>query len=315
MSALGFLAGSLFGLLLLAGSTQTDEIPANARLDGAIKLNIQLEGSLQNPAFSPDGRQIVFTRFRDGYNLGPSDLFVFQISNGALRALVSDGSANINLPGAAWNGTRKSIVFSSDRGAHDEIFIIAANGKPGDEVQLTNRFDLQAFEPSYSPFGRWVVFESHEIDVEAGTISKVWHDGGRQIVKLSEVGQVIKQPNWSPRGDKILYQQLQDGDWAIWSMNVDGSQKLRLTPQGWSATDAVFLADGSGIVFSAENQNIELANIFRAQVSGGVPEALTQFEGYDGAPSISNDGSLVVFESSVVEPDESVGTSLWMKGL
>jgi len=32
------------------------------RQDGAIKLNIDLVGSLQNPAFSPDGNSIVFTR-------------------------------------------------------------------------------------------------------------------------------------------------------------------------------------------------------------------------------------------------------------
>jgi len=34
------------------------------RNDLAVRIEIDLSGSLQNPAFSPDGKSIVFTNFR-----------------------------------------------------------------------------------------------------------------------------------------------------------------------------------------------------------------------------------------------------------
>src|SRR3990172_3830136 len=42
------------------------------REDGARRVNISVEGSLQNPAWSPDSNSLLFTRFGDGYNAGPA---------------------------------------------------------------------------------------------------------------------------------------------------------------------------------------------------------------------------------------------------
>lgn len=139
------------------------------RPDGAIRLNIPLSGSLQNPAFSPDGR--------------------------ALRVLVSDGSTNVSLPGASWNARTRTIVFSSTRGDHDEIFMIKANGRPGQEVQLTNRANLYIINingsatrrltnsshydgaPSVSPDNRTVAFESTSGDPDRSLGSQIWITG------------------------------------------------------------------------------------------------------------------------------------------
>ena len=135
------------------------------RQDGARQLPIDLRGSLQNPVFSPSGEWLLFTRFRKGYNRGASDLYLYHLESETLKPLVSDGSSNVNLPGSSWN-RNGVITFSSDRGRHDEIFVITVNGAPGEEQQATNRADLQAYEPSFSPDGKWVVFESHRIDDE-----------------------------------------------------------------------------------------------------------------------------------------------------
>ncbi|HHG83573.1 MAG TPA: hypothetical protein ENJ82_02390, partial [Bacteroidetes bacterium] len=50
-------------LLILFSACQRWKKFEKNRADSAIILEIDLEGSLQNPAFSPDGKSIVFTRF------------------------------------------------------------------------------------------------------------------------------------------------------------------------------------------------------------------------------------------------------------
>jgi len=175
------------------------------REEEAFKLEISINGSLQNPAWSPDGGSVLFTRFRNGYNVEPADIFIINVGDNSIKTLVSDGSGNINLPGSAWNSVTHKIVFASTRDPHDEIFIIDEDGIPGDEVKITDREDLVAYEPSFSPDGEWVVFESHQLDVEGdGVTTKYKVDGTGSYQTLTDINEDCRQPNWSPAGDLIL---------------------------------------------------------------------------------------------------------------
>jgi len=287
---------------------------AQTRQDNARLVPIELSGSLQNPVFSPDGQWLLFTRFRAGYNRGASDLYLYELSGGTLRALVTDGSSNVNLPGSSWNGARGLIAFSSTRGDHDEIFVIPADGASGQERQVTARDDLQAFEPSFSPDARWVVFESHKIDDARGAITKYRLDRG-EYVALTDAAHVLKQPNWSSDGKSILYQAERDGEWAIFLLPASGGAAQRLTGPGISATDAVFSPDARWVYFSGETEAINLANIFRIRRAGGAVEQVSFSTGYDGAVSVSPDGRRIVFEASGRDPEHSRGTRLWILDL
>ncbi len=283
------------------------------RHDTAVKLNINLSGSIQNAAFSPDGKTIVFTNFRNGYNSPPSDLYTFNLETHELKPLMVDENSNVNLPGTCWNASINSIVFSSDKEPHDEIYIISDTGLSGDEVQITKRNDRMAFEPTFSPDGKWIVFESHKLDEEKnGIITKYKLDGALGYINLTLSGEDSRQPNWSPKGDKILFQKKENNLWNVWTMKIDGTDKTKITDFEGNKTDAVFTPDGRYIIFSYENSNVKLANIYKVPVTGGIPIQITNHDGYDGAPTISPDGTKLIFESSPTDPDESDGTSLWL---
>ena len=300
-------------LFLSCGGGKKSSGSSFERGDDAVQLDIPLSGSLQNPAFSPDGSSVVFTRFRNGYNEEPADLFKFDLQTGALTTLVSDGSGNVNLPGSTWNGPTNSIIFSSSRDPHDEIFIISGSGSPGSETQVTSRSSLQAFEPSLSPDGLTTVFESHMVDVEGnGVIFKYKIDGSSQYIPLTASNEDARQPNWSPAGFVILFQKHEGVELInIWTMDSDGSNQTRVTSGPGEKTDACFTPDGQSIVFSSDFE-LDFSNLYRIPITGGPPLRISFFEGYDGAPSISPDNQKLVFESFGGDPDGSSGTTIWI---
>jgi len=283
------------------------------REDTAWEIPLSLGGSLQNPAWSPRGDSLVFTRFRNGYNNDPADLFVLDFADDSARSLVSDGTGNVNLPGTCWNPITNLIAFSSSRDPHDEIYAIVADEDPGGETRITSRIDTVAYEASFSPIGEWIVFESHLLDVEEnGIITKYGIDGSSSYSTLTGENDDCRQPNWSPAGERILYQKLVDGQWDIWVMAPDGTDHQQITSGAGDKTDASFSPDGQWIVYGSDEGGRDFANLFIVPLEGGAGTRVTFAEGYDGAPSWSPDGSTIVFESSPGDPDEYGGTSLWM---
>ncbi len=297
------------GLLLLAAALARAEA---ARADGATRLDVREKGSLQNPVWSPDGGSILLTRFRNGYNAGPADLLVLDLSTRKTRVLVSDGSDNVCLPGSSWSAARRAIVFSSSREPHDDVYVIAEDGRLGSERRLTEREDEVAYEPTWSPDGEWILFESHPLDVEGrGVIRKAPFARPREVTALTGEGDDARQPNWAPAGDRIVYQRYDGTRWELWTMKPDGSGKAQVTAGEGDKTDAAFSPDGERIVYSMDPEDD--ADLYVVPSSGGEPVRVTRAPAYDGAPSWSPDGKRIAFESCPeADPDESTGTRLWV---
>jgi TolB protein len=272
-----------------------------------VQAAIPLEGSLQNPAWSPEGDKLLFTVFHDGYNLGPADIMIFTLKDQTVETLVSDGSGNINLPGSAWNPVTRRIVFSSSRDPHDEIFMIPDQGRPGQEIQITDRENQVAYEPSFSPDGEWIVFESHLLDVEGSGVITVYKvDGTEPYRELTAPQDDCRQPNFSPAGNSIVYQSFRGGQWDLWVSDAFGANPVKITG------DASFSPDGRWIVYSTGDPEEDGADLFVVSISGGDPIRAVDVAGYAGAPSFSPDGQWIAFEYYPGDPDDSPGTSIWI---
>jgi len=286
--------------------------PASPRSDGAEYLRIPQEGSLQNPAWSPDSGELLYTAFSGGYNTEPAELYIYNTAYSRNRILVSRKGNNISLPGASWNRITDHVVFSSARDPHDEIYTIYAHGPANKEWQITDRSNLMSYEPSLSPEGEWIVFESHPLEEEEnGIITRYKIDESQPYQTLTHENEDCRQPNWSPAGNLILYQKLENGRWDIWTTTPDGHNHRRITSGEGNKTDASFSPDGKWIVYSSDEGYLEYANLFIISSEGGSPTRLTQNDGYDGAPSWSPDGRFIAFESSPDNPDQSGKTNLW----
>jgi TolB protein len=120
-------------------------------------VGFAIDGSVQNPAWSPDGRQLLVTVWRGGYNVGPADLVVIDLATDAFRTLVADGLDNVNMPGSSWSAVTGEVTFSSTADPHDEIWAVAADG--ASEPRLVTLHDnAMAYESTW-PSGNQVVFQ------------------------------------------------------------------------------------------------------------------------------------------------------------
>ena len=310
---------------------------SGGRSDGAELLYAPgAPASAQNPAFSPDGSRLVFTRFDHGYNIGPAGLFLLDLATAAVTRLTpAEDQDNVNLPGSAWNVTNDRIIFASDRLEADDLWRIAPDGS--DFNRITTHTGLPWYiEPSWSPGGQWIVFEvDRPGNSEDGSVGQIWkvRADGSDLTQLTGKSSLMqggadgetddRQPNWSPAGDRILFQRrtLPDGQWDIYTIAPDGTglQNVTADPNA-SDTDASWSPDGACIVYSSDHGGLPMPNIQIIPASGGAVVRVTSSTTQeDGAPSwspalptsgSSYGGQWIAFESHLGQ-DEDTPAALW----
>ena len=123
---------------------------------------------------------------------------------------------------------------------------------------------------------------------------------------------------FSPDGRRLIYQSNRGGEACdkIWMMNIDGSDKHRVSPAYGAHTCSFFFPDGRKILFSSTSHLSEQCpprppplpgihymwplfpyDIFIANADGTGLKKITDNPKYDAEPIISADGKRVVFGS------------------
>lgn len=311
-----------------ANSSQTTVEGETQRSDGAIRItNCKNNESCQNPAFSPDGKELIFTKFINGYNGGPSAIIRMNLDNQNERVLIPAGEFDhVNVPGSSWkNGT---IAYSSDDSpsGREEIHTVDQFGSNKKKVTLHSD-DSFFIEPTFSKDGSKIVFEKSVCpinncdvnDLFRGSIWVVGSDGADLKRLLGDTKIDYRLPNWAPTGNKILFQKrtspLNNSDepiWDIWTMDEDGTNLKNITASSDFDTDASWSWDGNVIVYSSDFGGLLRPNIYTINSSGGTPVRMTHSTTKeDGAPSFSPDGQHIAFESHKTS-DEDSPTNIWL---
>lgn len=286
-----------------------------------------------DPAFSPDGKQIVFASSRDGN----AEIYLMNADGSDVRRLTNHPAWE-NHPAFSPDGTQ--IAFNSDReNENSNIFLINPDGSnlrqltdwtsqetivPGGwspdgtrvvialekegnedvyvmnaevyhpELVLADGTDNLSY-PSYSPDGTKIVYQA-ELPDKSGEL-RIFDTGIKQTHVVLKTENAVLNPVFSPDGTRIAFQNKIGNNTEVCSVNIDGSGLKNLTNNEWKDGWPAFSPDGTQIVFSTNRDgNTGIFSLYMMNVDGGNQHRLHSAMGTMSiSPVFSPDGSNIVF--------------------
>src|SRR5438876_186618 len=198
--------------------------------------------ALQTPQWSPDGTQLVFTGFSNGF----TDLFIINRDGTGLRRLTNDKFADLH---PAWSPDGKTIAFVTDRGGETDFDLlrfgnlrIALLHLESGAIDMLGNMEIgKNINPVWAPDGRSLAFVSDRTgianvflyDLADGQIYQLTNmfTGVQGITPLSPV------LTWAQQADRMAFVYYEDGQYSVYS--VENPRSLRRAPYQGPATQPV----------------------------------------------------------------------------
>lgn len=270
----------------------------------------QLMSGPASPAWSPDGRQLVYAMGGSLWKQEVGSQTAYQLTDGAGYDYQPD-----------WSPDGKEILYVRYTGRATELMLL--NLASGEAAPLTENGAVN-LEPKWSPDGREIVFVS-----TLGTGHFVLHRAtlaNRQLQGMvplipdrvsaikryyySEYDHAIN-PSWSPDGRSILFvsnREVAHGTGHIVSVPVDHPEEIAVIREeetAWKTTPELS-PDGHRMVYSSYlGRNWQ--QLYMLPAAGGYPVQLTYGEYDNTAPRWSPDGKSIAYISN-----RTGNTTLWV---
>jgi TolB protein len=238
----------------------------------------------ERPVWSPDGKQVLFTRHRGG-KIG-------------LVAMQADGSAETPLTtgklpqyDACWSpdGSRIAFTHVSQSGTQGNLDVYLAKSDGSDPALFMGDQGKLSHEeyPAWSPDGKRIAwtstFEGNQ-EIYAADVDR------SNRVRVTSDAALDAHPAWSPDSKQLAFASNRWGDLEIALADADGGNVTRLTESRGLDDYPVFSADGKRLAFTSNrdgNYEIHVMDLGDRSVRN-----VTQNPALDNFPAWTPDGRL-----------------------
>ncbi len=248
------------------------------------------------PALSPDGERIVFLSERDLFSI---DMFLADAQTGAVIRKIVKTAVNPHFESlqfissaGSWDFTGKRFVFTAIRKGRPVLTILdMETNRTEREIPLPELGE--AFNPAWSPDGRYIVFSGLDgglsdlfiYDLEAGALRRMTNDPYADL-----------QPAWSPDGKTIAFvsdrfgtrlSSLIYGDYRLGLMDPQSGniRELRAFDTG-KHINPQWAPDGTSLYFVSDQNGI--SNLYRMELATSERFQLTNlYTGVTGITALS----------------------------
>ena len=284
------------------GDAEPVDLPAG-KCGGSIDdepRQLTTSGDSEDPAWSPDCSQIVFSRGGSLWIMG---------NDGAdpQRLTDHDGSYSDE---PVWSPDGSKIAYARGQ-RHDDghwfshIYVVNADGTGRTKV---SKGDVHDRRPSWSPDGSRLAFErfsgtGRDDDgnlIDSDRSIEVMDATGQNRVTLMARGSWDQSPVWSPDGARIAYI---SGD-SVWLADADGSDPGRVIAGAFWNGGVSWSPDGRRVAFSRGDAN-ESA-IVVADIDSAREGVVADLAGADVNPRWSPDGQLIAFTNFTSDDERNV---------
>jgi TolB protein len=175
------------------------------------------------PRFSPDGQKVVMSLLQDN---GSANLYTMDLRSRSVTRLTNSAAIDT---GASYSPDGGQIVFESDRGGKQQLYVMSAGGSEPNRISFG---DGSYSTPVWSPRGDLIAFTKQSGGQFSIGVMKTDGSGERILT----TGFHNEGPTWAPNGRVLAFFSEQGGSSKLYSIDLTGYQNQPIpTPQ--SASD------------------------------------------------------------------------------
>ena len=236
----------------------------------------------EHPTWSPDGRTICFSDFRD--------LYLIASDGGDSPVRLTEAHAIDRKP--VWSQDGRWIYFSSAREGTTALWRMRPSaGAPAERLTLGTGPES---EPSLTRDGRWLAYSTSSEELNIALVARA--SGESTIIPGDRIED---SPALAPDGSHIVFVSNRSGSFGLWRQELRGHTLLgspaRVTDLPGGVATPAYSRDGRWLTFFRVFE--QQRDIWTLDVGGGVPNQVTEDPAFDIHPSFSPDGSRIVFVS------------------